>query len=50
VLSQFAKSSRVIVNYEFRKASAPDFPAGAVPSVVADSIGDRLTFRYQFKF
>ncbi len=50
VLSQFAKSSRVIVNYEFRKASAPDFSAGAVPSVVADSIGDRLTFRYQFKF
>jgi len=39
----FNRKSRVIVNYEFRDAEAPNLPAAAGPNVIGDGIDDRLS-------
>lgn len=39
----FNKKSRLLVNYEFRDAEAPNLAAGAVPNQILDSMDDRLS-------
>jgi phosphate-selective porin len=39
----FNKKTRVLVNYEFRDAEAPNAPSGAVPNQILEDTDDRLT-------
>lgn len=39
----FNKASRIIVNYEFRKADAPGYPSSAPPNQVLDTFDNRLS-------
>ncbi len=39
----FNKKSRLIVNYEFRNAEAPNLPGSATPNRILDGIDDRIT-------
>ncbi len=41
----FSKRTRLIANYEFRNAEAPNLPATAVPNQILDGMDDKLTFQ-----
>jgi phosphate-selective porin len=41
----FNKKTRVLVNYEFRDAEAPNSPSSAVPNQILDKTDDRLTLQ-----
>ena len=40
-----SKSTRLIANYEFRDAEAPNLPAGAPPNQILDGIDDRISLQ-----
>ena len=42
----FNKKSRVIVNYEFRDAEAPNAAGGATPNLILDGMDDRLSLQF----
>ncbi len=42
----FNKKSRVLVNYEIRKAEAPNLPSAAPPNVILDSMDNRLALQF----
>jgi len=41
----FSKKTRLIANYEFRDAEAPNLPAGAPPNQILDGMDDRLSLQ-----
>jgi len=41
----FSPKTRIIANYEFRDAEAPNLPASAVPNTILDNTDDKLTLQ-----
>ncbi len=41
----FSKRTRLIANYEFREAEAPNLPSGAPPNQILDGMDDRLSLQ-----